>query len=198
MRIAADPGDTAGVLVMDYSQPGPRLGTQAALEFANEVNELLEEDELANQEVSPCSLFMSLCGNEISKSCQQIGYMTRDNILFCIDGSTTMQRPLADSAAGKLKFDPEDVDADGNPLDTAGKGKSPLQLALESVLSVMRTKIMSGPTDYVGVLVYNVVVGAFNLSQKTPFRRSCLMFRDETICRRKTMRREPYWSKCRV
>lgn len=39
---------------------------------------------------------------------------------------------------------------------TAGKGKSPLHIALETVLAVERAKVLTGPSDCVGVLVYNV------------------------------------------
>jgi hypothetical protein len=69
-----------------------------------------------------------------------------------------MQTPLPDATSLDSKTDADNTDAEGRSLDTTGKGKSPLHIALESVLGVMRGKILSGPTDHVGVLVYNIDV----------------------------------------
>ena len=91
----------------------------------------------------------------------QAGYTSRDNILFCIDGSMAMQRPLPDSTSEESETNEDNTDAEGRSLDTTGKGKSPLQIALESVLGVMRGKILSGPNDYIGVLIYNIAVSTF-------------------------------------
>jgi hypothetical protein len=46
------------------------------------------------------------------------------------------------------------------PLKGVGGGppKSPLHMALEAVLKVERGKVMSGPNDSVGVLLWNVDV----------------------------------------
>ncbi len=59
-----------------------------------------------------------------------------------------MQRPLPDSYFPSTNDDPEPT--------TEGKGKSPLHLALEVVLSIQRKKILTGPSDSVGVLIYNI------------------------------------------
>lgn len=40
------------------------------------------------------------------------------------------------------------------------RGKSPLHQALDAVVRIERTKIITGPADSVGVLLYNVDVGS--------------------------------------
>lgn len=72
-----------------------------------------------------------------------------------------MQRPLPDSTSEESETNEDTTDAEGRSLDTTGKGKSPLHIALESVLGVMRGKILSGPNDYIGVLIYNIAVSTF-------------------------------------
>lgn len=69
-----------------------------------------------------------------------------------------MQTPLPDATSLGVKTDENDTDAEGRSLNTSGKGKSPLHIALESVLGVMRGKILSGPSDFIGVLIYNIDV----------------------------------------
>jgi hypothetical protein len=69
-----------------------------------------------------------------------------------------MQTPLPDSSSPLDPLGAENLNAEGESMDTSGKGKSPLHIALESVLGVMRGKILSGPSDFVGVLIYNVQV----------------------------------------
>lgn len=76
-----------------------------------------------------------------------------------------MQRPLPDSTSEESETNEDNTDAEGRSLDTTGKGKSPLHIALESVLGVMRGKILSGPNDYIGVLIYNIAVGTFTRSR---------------------------------
>ncbi len=79
----------------------------------------------------------------VAHSCRspftQYKYATRDHVLFCIDASKSMQEPLESP--------------DGGPA------KSPLHMALEAVLKVQRGKVMSGPNDSVGVMLWNVDVG---------------------------------------
>ena len=71
-----------------------------------------------------------------------------------------MQTPLPDATSLGVKTDEDDTDAEGRSLNTTGKGKSPLHIALESVLGVMRGKILSGPSDFIGVLIYNLDVSS--------------------------------------
>ncbi|BEI96575.1 hypothetical protein CcaverHIS631_0201640 [Cutaneotrichosporon cavernicola] len=67
-------------------------------------------------------------------------YAARDHILFCIDASQSMQTPAADveNEAGVIR------------------GKSPMHQALDAVVKIERTKVITGPNDSVGVLLYNV------------------------------------------
>ncbi|KLT41005.1 SPOC domain-like protein [Cutaneotrichosporon oleaginosum] len=67
-------------------------------------------------------------------------YAARDHILFCIDASQSMQTPAPDdkNEAGVIR------------------GKSPLHQALDAVVKIERTKVITGPSDSVGVLLYNI------------------------------------------
>ncbi|KAL7418434.1 ATP-dependent DNA helicase II subunit 1 [Cryptotrichosporon argae] len=67
-------------------------------------------------------------------------FANRDHILFCIDASRSMQKPFLDS------------DEDGQRV----RGKSALHQALEAVVRIERSKVITGPSDSVGVLLYNV------------------------------------------
>jgi hypothetical protein len=80
-----------------------------------------------------------------------------------------MQTPLPDATSLAAKTDEDDTDAEGRSLNTAGKGKSPLHIALESVLGVMRGKILSGPSDFIGVLVYNIDVSTREIRSGTVY-----------------------------
>lgn len=82
---------------------------------------------------------------------------SRDHVLFCIDGSSAMQTPLDDYDPSAATL-PQGSSSKPSQihLRTAGKGKSPLHIALETVLAVERAKVLTGPSDCVGVLVYNV------------------------------------------
>ncbi len=72
----------------------------------------------------------------------QYQYAARDHILFCIDASQSMQTPAADveNEAGVIR------------------GKSPLHQALDAVAKIERSKVITGPHDSVGVLLYNIDV----------------------------------------
>jgi hypothetical protein len=152
------------------SQSLPSVGRGAALDLTNEVDELLDDDELANQEVRcGAGLWAHLIDWWICLFfLVQIGYTSRDNILFCIDGSLAMQTPLPDATSLGHKTDEDDTDAEGRSLNTTGKGKSPLHIALESVLGVMRGKILSGPSDFIGVLIYNIDVSPQRIRTISP------------------------------
>lgn len=69
-----------------------------------------------------------------------------------------MQTPLPDAPSFSSSFDqanPSQKPSQAH-LDTAGRGKSPLHMALEVVLAVEKAKVLTGPNDSVGVLIYNV------------------------------------------
>lgn len=51
---------------------------------------------------------------------------------------------------------------DENPAGVI-RGKSPLHQALDAVVRIERSKIITGPQDSVGVLLFNVDVGALHL-----------------------------------
>ncbi|WVQ74248.1 hypothetical protein IAR50_003845 [Cryptococcus sp. DSM 104548] len=68
-------------------------------------------------------------------------YASRDHVLFCIDASATMHRPF-----------PDHEDEQGNTV----KGKSALHQALEVVMRIQRSKVISGPNDSVALLLFNV------------------------------------------
>ncbi|KAK4689603.1 ATP-dependent DNA helicase 2 subunit 1, partial [Tremellales sp. Uapishka_1] len=70
-------------------------------------------------------------------------YAARDHLLFCIDASQSMQIPLADTE------NPEGI----------VRGRSPLHQALEAVMNIQRSKVITGPADSVGLLLYNVDAG---------------------------------------
>lgn len=72
-----------------------------------------------------------------------------------------MQLPLPDDPSlcpASSSSNAHDPDEEEEEQTTEGKGKSVLHVALECVLGVMRGKVLSGPGDYVGLLVYNVDV----------------------------------------
>ncbi|EJD49609.1 Ku DNA-binding complex, Ku70 subunit [Auricularia subglabra TFB-10046 SS5] len=60
---------------------------------------------------------------------------TKDTVLFCIDASESMHEPHED--------------------EDEGVTKSHLQAALEAALQVAKRKIMSGPSDHIGIMLYN-------------------------------------------
>ncbi|ODN73262.1 hypothetical protein L202_07815 [Cryptococcus amylolentus CBS 6039] len=68
-------------------------------------------------------------------------YASRDHVLFCIDASATMHKPF-----------PDYKDEQGITV----KGKSALHQALEVVMRIQRSKVISGPNDSVALLLYNV------------------------------------------
>ncbi|WVR07687.1 hypothetical protein IAU60_004729 [Kwoniella sp. DSM 27419] len=70
----------------------------------------------------------------------EYAYASRDHILFCIDASSSMQKPF-----------PDTENEDG-PV----RGKSALHQALEAVVKIQRSKVITGPADSVGVLLWNV------------------------------------------
>ncbi|WVO14247.1 hypothetical protein L204_101879 [Cryptococcus depauperatus] len=68
-------------------------------------------------------------------------YAERDHVLFCIDASVSMHKPrldVYDEKRGSLV-----------------RGKSALQQALESVATIERYKVITGPIDSVALLLYN-------------------------------------------
>ncbi|KAL1412750.1 ATP-dependent DNA helicase II subunit 1 [Vanrija albida] len=67
-------------------------------------------------------------------------FENRDHILFAIDGSESMHKPMPDerNAAGVIR------------------GKSALHQALEAVVRSERGKVITGPADSVGLLIYNL------------------------------------------
>ena len=62
--------------------------------------------------------------------------------MFCIDASSSMQRPQADekNEAGIIR------------------GKSALHQVLEAVVKIEKGKVITGPADSVGLLLYNIDV----------------------------------------
>ncbi|WWD19602.1 hypothetical protein CI109_104064 [Kwoniella shandongensis] len=70
----------------------------------------------------------------------EYAYASRDHILFCIDASASMQTPFPDVET------PEGII----------RGKSALHQALEAVVKIQRSKVITGPADSVGVLLWNV------------------------------------------
>ncbi|WWC64593.1 uncharacterized protein I303_107204 [Kwoniella dejecticola CBS 10117] len=71
----------------------------------------------------------------------EYAYASRDHILFCIDASRSMQTPF-----------PDTTNEDGELV----RGKSALHQALEAVVKIQRSKVITGPADSVGVLLWNV------------------------------------------
>ncbi|WOO82294.1 ATP-dependent DNA helicase II subunit 1 [Vanrija pseudolonga] len=67
-------------------------------------------------------------------------FANRDHILFAIDGSESMHTPMPDerNSAGVIR------------------GKSALHQALEAVVRSERNKVVTGPADSVGLLLYNL------------------------------------------
>ncbi|WVW86165.1 hypothetical protein I302_108206 [Kwoniella bestiolae CBS 10118] len=74
----------------------------------------------------------------------EYAYASRDHILFCIDASKSMQTPF-----------PDMINEDGELL----RGKSALHQALEAVVKIQRSKVITGPADSVGVLLWNIDPG---------------------------------------
>ncbi|KAK8853185.1 hypothetical protein IAR55_003887 [Kwoniella newhampshirensis] len=70
----------------------------------------------------------------------EYAYASRDHILFCIDASESMQTPFPDQDT------PEGII----------RGKSALHQALDAVAKIERSKVITGPADSVGVLLWNV------------------------------------------
>ncbi|RXK40524.1 hypothetical protein M231_02176 [Tremella mesenterica] len=67
-------------------------------------------------------------------------YASRDHILFCVDASRSMQTPHPDQETP----------------DGLIRGKSALHQVLEAVVKIQRSKVITGPADSVGVLLWNV------------------------------------------
>ncbi|WVR00189.1 hypothetical protein IAU59_007331 [Kwoniella sp. CBS 9459] len=74
----------------------------------------------------------------------EYAYASRDHVLFCIDASKSMQVPF-----------PDTKDDDGRVV----RGKSALHQALGAVVKIQRSKVITGPADSVGVLLWNVDSG---------------------------------------
>ncbi|OCF44617.1 hypothetical protein I317_01504 [Kwoniella heveanensis CBS 569] len=74
----------------------------------------------------------------------EYAYASRDHILFCIDASKSMQTPF-----------PDTTDDEGQVV----RGKSALHQALEAVVKIQRSKVITGPADSVGVLLWNINPG---------------------------------------
>ncbi|WWC91681.1 uncharacterized protein L201_006627 [Kwoniella dendrophila CBS 6074] len=74
----------------------------------------------------------------------EYAYASRDHILFCIDASKSMQIPF-----------PDTTNEDGEVV----RGKSALHQALEAVVKIQRSKVITGPADSVGVLLWNIDPG---------------------------------------
>ncbi|ORY33453.1 SPOC like C-terminal domain-containing protein [Naematelia encephala] len=70
----------------------------------------------------------------------EYAYASRDHILFCIDASKSMQTPYPDQS------NPEGII----------RGQSALHQVLAAVSEIERRKVITGPADSVGVLVYNI------------------------------------------
>jgi len=73
---------------------------------------------------------------------RQYAYAARDHVLFCIDASRSMQTPRPDTSN------------EGGLV----RGKSALQQVLEAVADLERKKVITGPADSVGVMLWNVDV----------------------------------------
>ncbi|WWC72003.1 uncharacterized protein I206_105962 [Kwoniella pini CBS 10737] len=74
----------------------------------------------------------------------EYAYASRDHILFCIDASRSMQTPFPDTT---------------NEEDVLVRGKSALHQALEAVVKIQRSKVITGPADSVGVLLWDIDPG---------------------------------------
>ncbi|WVQ67007.1 uncharacterized protein L199_005199 [Kwoniella botswanensis] len=74
----------------------------------------------------------------------EYAYASRDHILFCIDASKSMQTPFSDT-----------TNDDGELV----RGKTALHQALEAVVKIQRSKVITGPADSVGVLLWNIDPG---------------------------------------
>ncbi|KAI9634077.1 SPOC like C-terminal domain-containing protein [Dioszegia hungarica] len=70
-------------------------------------------------------------------------YASRDHLLFCIDASESMH---------KVRPKKEDTDEDEGPT----RGKSALHQVLESVVRFEKGKVITGPADSVGLLLFNI------------------------------------------
>lgn len=75
----------------------------------------------------------------------QYQYASRDHLLFCIDASESMH---------KVRPKKEDTDEDEGPT----RGKSALHQVLESVVRFEKGKVITGPADSVGLLLFNIDV----------------------------------------
>ncbi|KIR62445.1 ATP-dependent DNA helicase II subunit 1 [Cryptococcus bacillisporus CA1873] len=71
----------------------------------------------------------------------EYAYASRDHILFCIDAAESMHKPY-----------PDTTDDSGQLI----RGRSALHQALDVAHQIQRAKVLSGPDDSVGLLLYNV------------------------------------------
>lgn len=85
--------------------------------------------------------------HELELMGMQYQYASRDHILFCIDASPSMQTPY-----------PYRETPDGSI-----KGKSALHQVIDAVAEIERRKVITGPADSVGVLLYNIDVSVYHL-----------------------------------
>lgn len=61
------------------------------------------------------------------------------------------------------------------------RGKSPLHQALEAVVKIERTKVITGPNDSVGVLLYNVDVSPKSREGGVALTHSLLKHRHQAV-----------------
>ncbi|KAK6909437.1 hypothetical protein I203_103455 [Kwoniella mangroviensis CBS 8507] len=85
----------------------------------------------------------------------EYAYASRDHILFCIDASKSMQTPF-----------PDTINDDGELV----RGKSALHQALEAVVKIQRSKVITGPADSVGVLLWNIDPGNIPSSSQASYK----------------------------
>lgn len=57
--------------------------------------------------------------------------------------------------------------ADDDTPEGAIRGRSPLHQVLEAVKKIEKSKVITGPADSVGLLVYNIDVSFLNSTQGT-------------------------------
>ncbi len=80
----------------------------------------------------------------------QILNSTKDTILFCIDGSRSMQSAVESHEAGPVKT---------GKRKKSEKTRSHFHQALQCALNVMKRKVVISPNDSLGIMFFNTVSG---------------------------------------
>ncbi|OCF61269.1 hypothetical protein L486_00916 [Kwoniella mangroviensis CBS 10435] len=104
----------------------------------------------------------------------EYAYASRDHILFCIDASKSMQTPF-----------PDTINDDGELV----RGKSALHQALEAVVKIQRSKVITGPADSVGVLLWNIDPGNIPSSSQASYKPGTQVYQNLRIINAEEIKR---------